>query len=380
MSDLITNTTTATVEDGDVDRATLEATDRANAARARADQSFTRLFEASPAPFLVLAPDAPRFTITEVNDAYLAATMRTRKDLVGRALFDAFPGNPNEPNPTNVSRLRASLEHVLATRKSDALPGLKYDIPRADGSFEERWWSPVNSPILNDDGEVEAIIHNANDITQERRSNLHQELLLSELQHRVRNILAMVRSVVRRTADNCEDMDDYVRHLDGRLATMARMQTILTRDPGQGVDLHLLILDELNSQATSPAQYVLGGPEVELLPRAAEVLSLAIHELATNSIKYGVLADSSGTIHIRWTTEKHDGQEWLHLSWRELVKPRPRPARTGFGTELIKHRVPYELRGTGDIRFNVDELEAVIAFPLADKQAELAIAETGQGR
>ena len=137
-------------------------------ARVKADQSFTRLFEASPAPFLVLAPDAPRFTIREVNDAYLAATMRTREGVVGRGIFEAYPDNPNDATIGGQSRLRASLEHVLATRRPDELPSLHYDIARPDGTFEVRWWSPVNSPILDENGEVEAIIHNANDVTEQR--------------------------------------------------------------------------------------------------------------------------------------------------------------------------------------------------------------------
>ena len=139
-------------------------------ARVKAYQSFTRLFEASPAPLLVLAPDAPRFTITEVNDAYLAATMRTREGVVGRGVFEAYPDNPNDPTIGGVSRLRASLERVLARRERDELLGLKYDIARPDGTFEERWWSPVNSPVLNENGGVEAIIHNANDVTEDRRA------------------------------------------------------------------------------------------------------------------------------------------------------------------------------------------------------------------
>ena len=138
--------------------------------RVAADQSFTRLFEASPAPFLVLAPDVPRFTITEVNDAYLAATMRTREEVIGRGIFEAYPDNPEDATVAGVSRLRASLEHVLATRRPDELPGFRYDVARSDGTFEERWWSPVNSPVLDENGAVEAIIHNANDVTEKRRA------------------------------------------------------------------------------------------------------------------------------------------------------------------------------------------------------------------
>ena len=140
--------------------------------RDKVDQNFNRLFEASPAPFLVLAPDAPRFTIREVNNAYLAATSRTREELIGRGVFEAFPDNPDEPSVGGVAKLRASLERVLATRQPDRLPGLRYDVAPPEDDFQERWWSPVNSPVLDDNGEVEAIIHNANDVTEERRITL----------------------------------------------------------------------------------------------------------------------------------------------------------------------------------------------------------------
>ena len=348
-------------------------------ARVKADQSFTRLFEASPAPFLVVAPDPASFTIIEVNDAYLAATMRTREELVGRALFDAFPNNPNEPTNTGVSNMRASLERVLGTRRPDALPGLKYDIARPDGTFEERWWSPVNSPILDERGEVDAIIHNANDVTEDRRaeailrdSERRAQLLLAELQHRVRNVLTMVQSVARRTAESYEDVDEYVHHLDGRLSSLARVQTVLTRYPGRGVNLRNLVLDELQMQTATPDQYRVTGPEVDLSPKAAEVLSLAIHELATNSIKYGVLSEPSAAIRVSWSVEDRDGQAWLSFHWHEPVVPRSdRPQRIGFGTDLIRNRVPYELRGTGDFQIGADKIAVQIDFPLVAGESSL---------
>ncbi|MGI4982026.1 MAG: PAS domain-containing protein [Janthinobacterium lividum] len=179
-------------------------------ARVKADQSFTRLFQASPAPFLVLAPDAPRFTIKEVNDAYLAATMTTRGGIIGRGVFEAFPDNPDDSNNEGVSTLRASLEQVLVTREPHALPGLKYDVARPDGSFEARWWSPVNSPVLDECGEVEAIIHNANDVTDELRAQVELRELNETLESRVADALAERRLL----ADVIDGTDIFVQVLD----------------------------------------------------------------------------------------------------------------------------------------------------------------------
>ena len=167
-------------------------------ARVKKDQSFTRLFRASPAPFLILKPDAPQFTIAEVNDAYLSATMRTRDEVVGRGIFEAYPDNPSGKTADGVSILRASLEYVLASLQPDRLPDLKYDIAQPDGTFEERWWSPINSAILDDDGEVEALIHNANDTTEERKA----EIALRASEAGLRELNATLEErIAERTAD-----------------------------------------------------------------------------------------------------------------------------------------------------------------------------------
>jgi signal transduction histidine kinase len=139
-------------------------------ARVKADRSFTRLFEASPAAFLVLAPNAPHFTITDVNNAYLATTVRTRAELVGRGVFDAFPDNPDDEVVGGVNPVRTSLERVVATRLPDHLQNLRYDVARPDGTYEARWWSPFNTPILDENGDVEAIIQSANEVTEEYRA------------------------------------------------------------------------------------------------------------------------------------------------------------------------------------------------------------------
>src|SRR5918998_5467135 len=144
---------------------------------------FRALFEAVPTPFLVLLPD-DRFTIVAVSDSYLKATLTTREGLLGRGLFDAFPDNPEDLEATGVRNLRASLGRVLATRAPDRMPIQKYDIPRPEGGFEERHWSPLNSPVLSPDGEVAHILHHVEDVTEVvrlRREGSEQKLVAAAL-------------------------------------------------------------------------------------------------------------------------------------------------------------------------------------------------------
>ncbi|MEV5145197.1 SpoIIE family protein phosphatase [Streptomyces sp. NPDC052727] len=122
------------------------------------------LFAATPSPYLVLGPD---LVIVDVNQAYLEATERTREDLLGRHVFTAFPENPADPEADGVRNLDASLHRVLATGRPDTMGLQKYDIPVVSrpGVFEERWWSPVNTPVLGPDGQVAYIIHRVEDVT-----------------------------------------------------------------------------------------------------------------------------------------------------------------------------------------------------------------------
>lgn len=127
---------------------------------------FRALFESAPGCYLVLLPD---LTITAVSDAYLHATMTQRSLITGRGIFEVFPDNPDDPAATGVSNLRASLQRVLANKTLDTMAVQKYDIRQpADqgGGFEERYWSPVNSPVFGPDDEVAYIIHRVEDVTE----------------------------------------------------------------------------------------------------------------------------------------------------------------------------------------------------------------------
>ena len=126
---------------------------------------FRVLFESVPGLYLVLTPD---LTIVAASDAYLRASLLTRDDILGRGLFDVLPDNADDPGARGKTSLRASLKRVISQLAPDALPVQKYDIrrPESQGGFEERYWSPVNSPAFGKDGKLAYIIHRVEDVTE----------------------------------------------------------------------------------------------------------------------------------------------------------------------------------------------------------------------
>ncbi len=139
---------------------------------------FGLVFRSTPAPYLILDP---AFKIIAVNEAYLEATMTERDEIVGRHIFEVFPDNPDESGPTGVSNLRASLEAVRHELQPDSMAVQKYDIPRPDGSFEVRYWSPRNTPVIDNHGELYAIIHRVEDVTDLMRLEAHEGALKSHV-------------------------------------------------------------------------------------------------------------------------------------------------------------------------------------------------------
>jgi PAS domain S-box-containing protein len=126
-------------------------------------RQFRALFESLPGRYLVLNPD---FTIVAVSDAYLAITEKRRGDIVGHDIFEVFPDNPHDPEASGTTNLRASFNRVLQNGVADTMPVQRYDLAGPDGSFQERHWSPVNSPVFGADKKIEYIIHRVEDVTE----------------------------------------------------------------------------------------------------------------------------------------------------------------------------------------------------------------------
>jgi PAS domain S-box-containing protein len=145
------------------------------------DPDFSALFDATPSPYLVLAPD---FRIVGVNRAYLEATKTVRQEILGRDIFEVFPDNPDDPSASGVAKLRASLLRVLHNKQADTMAIQKYDLPVAGPEgirFEERHWSPINTPVFDADGELRHIIHRVEDVTEFVRSRDHNARMESRI-------------------------------------------------------------------------------------------------------------------------------------------------------------------------------------------------------
>lgn len=143
------------------------------------DVNFWAVFDSSPDAYLLLAPDAPHFTMVAANDARLRVTMTRREDIVGRPLFEVFPDNPTDPEATGVRNLRKSLEEVVRTGKPHRMALQKYDIRMPDGEFEERYWEPLNTPVFDEQGKLIYIIHRVEDVTEQVRSSNRLRILES---------------------------------------------------------------------------------------------------------------------------------------------------------------------------------------------------------
>ena len=200
-----------------------------------------------------------------------------------------------------------------------------------------------------------------------RESEARLRLLLSELQHRVRNTLGLVKSITTRTAQSSRTVDDMAVLLSGRLDAFARVQAAVTRNPDQGVDFASLIADELLAHGLKDGETVsIEGPEIRLKPRAAESMSLAVHELATNAIKHGDAGRNGGRIAITWQINGDDGQKKLEFEWIEQASngQLKKPGRKGFGHELLTRSLPYDLEGATKLQLGPEGVRFNLQAPI----------------
>ena len=235
---------------------------------------FQVLFESAPGLYLVLTP---ALTIVAVSDAYLKATMTKREEILGRGLFEVFPDNPDDPAATGVRNLRASLDRVLTHRVPDTMAVQKYDIRRPEsegGGFEERYRSPVNSPVLGADGKIAYIIHRVEDVTEFirlKQEESEQRRITERLQTRAAEMEA---EIFRRT--------QQVQITERLRTRAAEMEAEIFRRAQQIQEVNNQLQKELDARK-----------QAEQALRESEERFRAVAESATDAI---VAADKSGHI------------------------------------------------------------------------------------
>ena len=297
----------------------------------KATTDFKSIFKSLPGLYLILKPNTPTYTIEYSSDAYNKQTMTKRDEIIGKGLFEVFPDNPKDKNANGESNLTISLLRVVETRKQDILPVQRYDIRRPEsmgGGFEERYWTPINTPVLDEEGKVIYIIHQAEDVTERvklkqsgqeldaklmtyshelskahaelKRSNRQKDIFLATLAHELRNPLAPIRSGVEllkmdiNIMELIPTMERQISHLEKLIDDLTDTSRISRGKLNlnlQNVEIAKLIEEIIDSlRKTSPGDFEnldLILPKKEIWVRADPVrINQVINNLLNNSQKF----------------------------------------------------------------------------------------------
>jgi two-component system CheB/CheR fusion protein len=292
------------------------------------------------------------------NDRQCQVMATERAELVGRPFGDLV-------SPADRAKSEALFRHLLTTGES--FSSEKW-IGRADEELRRLRLSV--DPYRDNRGEITGAIIVTVDITDVSHAVQRQRFLLSELQHRVRNILAVIRSIIRRSEPSSASLTDYVIHLQGRIDAFARVQAAIIRDPTGGIDLERLITEELRAVG-GLENATTSGPRIALNSKAAGTLCLVIHELATNAVEFGALGASYGRLAVSWWPAERSGGKTLLLTWDESgMEGLPAaPMRHGFGTEVLERTLAYDLGGESKLSYRPTGLFCRMELPLAELTA-----------
>ncbi len=241
---------------------------------------------------------------------------------------------------------------------------------RVDGS--RFWASGLMMPLPEGGAGPAGFLNILRDNSRIQAEVEHRELLLAELNHRVKNTLATVQSIAAQTVRNTGLPSAFRESFEARLLALARSHDMLTRSGWDGAPLHEVAWETLRPHDGVPGRVVVGGPAVRLAPNAVVTLGLAFHELATNAAKYGALSAPGGQVEVSWTLSRSNRNAPLvAITWRErggpLVRP---PERRGFGSRLLERGLTQEFGGTVRLDFAPAGVECQICLPLTGKIEE----------
>lgn len=273
--------------------------------------------------------------------------------------YAMFGVAPNEPvtldtfytalHPDDLEPTRTAIARALDPRIRDEYAIEFRTIGRDDGV--ERWIAAKGETFFSPEGKPLRLLGATVNITDRKRAELHLRLLVNELNHRVKNSLATIQAIAAQSFNGTHSLSQAQEAFSSRIVALAEAHDLLTRENWEGAELHD-IASRLSLLHGGVARFDLVGPSIRLSPRTALSLSMALHELATNAVKYGALSCPEGRVTVAWGLAPGPGAERLDLTWTEKngppVKP---PSRRGFGSRLIERGLAAELSGEAVIRF-----------------------------
>lgn len=261
--------------------------------------------------------------------------------------------------PEDLVRMEAEMAAAMAARQETM--GFAFRIRRPDGVV--RWIEGAARFLYDADGSPRRMVGTNMDVTARKVAEEHQRLLINELNHRVKNTLAIVQGIAWQSFQSAGIARSAVEAFEGRLSALAAAHDVLTRQSWESASIASIVAEAVAPHHAADGRLTARGPAVDLEPKTAVALGLAMHELATNAVKYGALSGAAGQVDVKWTVEGG----LLRLTWREtggpVVAP---PSRRGFGARLLEQGLATELRGPVRLEFLPEGLLCVVEASLDD--------------
>lgn len=228
-----------------------------------------------------------------------------------------------------------------------------------------RWHDLHIEPLRNEAGDVVGLTCASVDVTERKEGEAHLRLLLRELTHRSKNLLAVIQAMARQTARHTGSVDSFLSQFGARLQALAASHDLLVRESWYGASLGELIRSQLGGYLDAPVTQVsIEGPAIALKPEAAQNLGLALHELAVNAAKFGALSVPNGRVSITWSQRDHGDDNSVELDWREQLGPKVKVRRRkGFGSMVIERNLALALDAEVDLKFDPSGLRCHIVIP-----------------
>jgi PAS domain S-box-containing protein len=288
-----------------------------------------------------------------------------RQILVRPMLPSAVPGTEHEWiafHPDGRPMQRTEFPGARALR-GETVHGIEF-LYRGNGG--SRWLRVSGLPVRDASGRVSGALVVLVDVDKEKRAAEHQRLLIDELNHRVKNTLATVQSISTQTLRNVDTAEAARDALENRLLALSRAHDVLTRENWEGANLREVVAEAIAPYLSrGENRFRLEGPGVRLNPRMALAIAMALQELATNAVKYGALANESGTVRIAWGIDGKSRPARLSLRWTESGGPPVKePKRRGFGSRLIERSLAQDLNGSVHIEFAPAGVACTVDAPI----------------